>query len=778
MSSGQRVAVSLLSAVFIFAVFMVAAFSGLFSLIEARFYQPSLMRGIHAQLLDVSETLDAYLKETKERFYTEFAENAAVQESFSFEQSAKNIRTREDAAGNLSLAVPALTGIRVIETGGKKVHYSTFPADVLQRGEKYISYRPYKDLKELPYADILCDDGEEGKIISDPERGRILFSFPFHDSYSAYRGTIVFYTAASDFARVLVQKKLNTVTDSVIFTGTREKPIFVLGFPNTGREIVENMIAKRMSGDFSETEKLVETEHSDVWMLFSRAGGMGIYVSRLHEEKTFVFSDTVKTLLLISVFITSFLILFLILNIKQDDMFVIRNRIKNFQIALINDYLNRKEEVDWAVVYGDIKRRKLEINGDIKRSLGNRAKRHAEEVDLLLTESWEKIAAAMNNQSPPKNKAEIDSVTAQIKAIVEEILSRSDLSAVGKAEKQRPASSPEADELVPPDTVLADDTVPSLSYADADVEELCESADFPVAEEIAEADEELEEMLPADVEDTDLFEEFEEAEDVCSADEELCTEPEAEYVAKAADDIAETEPEAEPEDMAEPPHNEVPLSAHVNEDTDTLQILDDECPAHAFDNDEIERIDKVFSAELDGLEEAISSMSEDIFAGTESLHSAPGNVFVRSTDDTWEFTKIESAPKEEAPPETPHDDEHKAKDDIFNEELKIGDFTERKTPASGVQKDTDEMDLSDFKIGTPDFSSLNEEVAEADFIETIPFSFTFGTTAPAAAACLEEADQNSILEKDGLFVVSEEAGSDEQTEKLDTEFQTLVDSVL
>ena len=756
MSSGQRVAVSLLSAVFIFAVFMVAAFSGLFSLIEARFYQPSLMRGIHAQLLDVSETLDAYLKETKERFYTEFAENAAVRESFSFEQSAKNIRTREDATGNLSLTVPALTGIRVIETGGKKVHYSTFPADVLQRSEKYISYRPYKDLKELPYADILCDDGEEGKIISDPERGRILFSFPFHDSYSAYRGTIVFYTAASDFARVLVQKKLNTVTDSVIFTGTREKPIFVLGFPNTGREIVENMIAKRMSGDFSETEKLVETEHSDVWMLFSRAGDMGIYVSRLYEEKAFVFSDTVKTLLLISVFITSFLILFLILNIKQDDMFVIRNRIKNFQIALINDYLNRKEEVDWAVVYSDIKQRKLEINGDIKRSLGRRAKRHTEEVDLLLTESWEKIAVAMNNQNPPKNKAEIDSVTAQIKAIVEEILSRSDLSAVGKAEKQRPAPAPapETDELVPPDTVLADDTVPSLSDADADVEELCESADFPVAEEI----EELEEILPAD--------------------EELCTEPEAEYVAKAADDIAETEPEAEPEDMAEPPHNEVPLSAHVNEDTDTLQILDDECPAHAFDNDEIERIDKVFSAELDGLEEAISSMSEDIFAGTESLHSAPGNVFVRSADDTWEFTKIENAPKEEAPPETPHDDEHKAKDDIFNEELKIGDFTERKTPASGVQKDTDEMDLSDFKIGTPDFSSLNEEVAEADFIETIPFSFTFGTTAPAAAACLEEADQNSILEKDGLFVVSEEAGSDEQTEKLDTEFQTLVDSVL
>ena len=330
MTSGQKVAVSLLISVFIFAVFTVAAFSGLFSVMETRFYQPALVRGISERLGAASKTLDDYLNSTEKTFYDDFVQNEYVKKSFAFEQLSEDIKGREDASGALFSAVPSLTGIRIIESGGKRIHYSTIAQDILQRSEKLVSYRMYKDAGDLNYADIeSSDSGTKGisvgagsaagqvggysRIICDPDRDRVLFSFPFYDSYSVYRGTIVFYTAASAFSRELVKLNLLAMTDNVIFTGTAERPVFVLDFPNTGRNILQDILIKKFSGDVSFTEKIMETDKSDVWLLFSKKSASNIYVSRVYEENLFVFSDTVRILLLASVFITAYLIIFLIL---------------------------------------------------------------------------------------------------------------------------------------------------------------------------------------------------------------------------------------------------------------------------------------------------------------------------------------------------------------------------------------------------------------------------------------------------------------------------------
>ncbi|MGI5174658.1 hypothetical protein H0R92_13800, partial [Treponema sp. OMZ 840] len=439
MTSGQKVAVSLLTSVLIFAAFTVAAFLGLFSAMETRFYQPALVRGIHKQLASVSHILDDYLSASKTAFYTEFAENEYVKKSFSFEQDSQDIKGREDASGNLFSTIPSLTGIRIIESGGKKIHYSTIAGDILQRTDKLVSYRLYKDIGDLPYEEIESPQGESGRILCDPDRDRILYSFPFYDAYSMYRGTIVFYTASSAFAQELVKKNLIAVTDTVIFTGTKERPVFVLSFPNTGREILQNILIKKFSDEVSSAEKLIETEQTGVWLLFSQIGESKIYVSRLYEENLFVFSDMIKTLLLISVFVTSFLIVFLIFNIKQDDMLLIRDRIKRFQFAVINDYLTTKEEVDWNAVYADMKRRKRELNAAIKKSLGRRAKRHSEEVDLLLDKSWDEIIAALHRQSGAKEKLQLDTITAELKEMMEKIISQAHFPAAAPLASVQPA---------------------------------------------------------------------------------------------------------------------------------------------------------------------------------------------------------------------------------------------------------------------------------------------------------------------------------------------------
>ena len=62
MTSGQKTALSVLISVMLFGAFTVAAFAGLFSAIDARFYEPAKISQINKKLDGVSSACDDYLK--------------------------------------------------------------------------------------------------------------------------------------------------------------------------------------------------------------------------------------------------------------------------------------------------------------------------------------------------------------------------------------------------------------------------------------------------------------------------------------------------------------------------------------------------------------------------------------------------------------------------------------------------------------------------------------------------------------------------------------------
>ena len=68
MTSGQKTAVSLLISVVLFAAFVVAAFTGLFSVIDARFYEPGKISQIQKHLDTVSENFNEYIETLESRF--------------------------------------------------------------------------------------------------------------------------------------------------------------------------------------------------------------------------------------------------------------------------------------------------------------------------------------------------------------------------------------------------------------------------------------------------------------------------------------------------------------------------------------------------------------------------------------------------------------------------------------------------------------------------------------------------------------------------------------
>ena len=770
---------------------------------ETRFYQPALVRGISERLAAASKTLDDYLNSSEKTFYDDFVQNEYVKKSFAFEQLSEDIKGREDASGALFSAVPSLTGIRIIESGGKRIHYSTIAQDILQRSEKLVSYRMYKDAGDLDYADIESSDsdtkgisvgagsaagqvagsaGGYSRIICDPDRDRILFSFPFYDSYSVYRGTIVFYTAASAFSRELVKLNLLAMTDNVIFTGTAERPVFVLDFPNTGRNILQDILIRKFSGDVSFTEKIMETDKSDVWLLFSKKSASNIYVSRLYEENLFVFSDTVRILLLASVFITAYLIIFLIFNVKQDDMLIIRERIKRFQFAVINDYLAAKEEVDWNAVYADMNRRKAEINGAIKKSLGGKAKRHARETDLLLEKSWDEILSALHRQSAAKEKLNLDTLTAELKEMMGKIISSRDF-----APAASPVLSAASPQSVPMQAVPAADEPVAKIAADAEpVEEAIPEAEAVHDAEFAEPVDDAEPVLEAEP----VSEEAEEIPKDAEAVEELEEIPEAE----------DAEDAEEVEELEEVPAADEPAEVLAEEPSAKAESADKRTDADSEDIFDLDFVkDSAVLAGLENNEDEVADVPQTPAAAEEKTDDLLDRSF-------FELASAKKAVNEEKPAAENGEDEEG--EDIFNEELKIGETQTEKNAAHAVSSLNSENDFSDFKIEKPDFSILDEpasgtmpasavvvseaateptetvaatavpeaEDTEADFVEPLPFSFTFGKIGEKAAD-LHSADE-PILERDGLFVIAKEAGENVTKQKLDAEFQMLVDSVL
>ena len=556
MTSGQKTAVSLLISVVLFAAFVVAAFTGLFSVIDARFYEPGKISQIQKHLDTVSENFNEYIETLESRFgknENSFLKQTCVQSYIENQPSDEVIRERSKLSGDLFSQTPGLLGMRLIDKNGSSVHFSTFSSDVLNRTSEIVSYKNYTDAitltgeKEIPFDKISSPDsyGTNGvvcKTVFDGRDNRIILSFPYYDSYKAYRGTFVFYVNANDFNRVLLSKKIITFGDTgSLVSGlnfeeekkeTEYKSGFVFGIPAVGKKIFEQEILSRWEKGLFAPEKIVykssedsfaiqeydaaiENKKSDnnYWVLVSSTKADFGYIGGIYPDEMFAMPDAVKILLLICIFVTLFLVVFLAVNLKQDDMVVIRERIRRLQLGIVSEYLKKKENVDWQVVSGKIAERRQDVTLEIIRSLGRKAKKHDKEVNELINRSWDELLAAMSVQVRKENNENGLTNAAEIKSMLEELLSSGNIKVqtVGSAVNVMPVT------VKPSKSVPVTEQVQELDKVEKAeaVEELEEVEDAEAVDELEEVEEaetveELEEV--EDVEAVDELEEVEEAE--------------------------------------------------------------------------------------------------------------------------------------------------------------------------------------------------------------------------------------------------------------------------
>ena len=474
MSSGPKIALSLLISVLIFAGCVFLSIAGGFKLIEVQFYQPRVIANANDRLSSIEKAYGEYSSNLDNEF-RKFLSEKSVKTFIERAPEKEAMNERGKLSALLYQKISGLNGMRLIENDGIHIHFSTFGEDTLTETSSLISYKNYTDANKIPFTLLEASDGEkQTKIYFDSIKNELVFSYPFYDNYTAYRGTFIFYVLGDDFTQYLIDRELVSLNAR----GTVCSPNgFVFNLPITGRELLMKEIEQRWSRKIQNVEQLVQSDTKSENIFIITQGNDRIKIGEIRTQDAFEFSDIEKLLLLICLFITLYLIIFLLFNIRHDDMVIVCRRLRKFQYELLKEYIDRKDSMDWKTLSKEIAHRKNDVNSEIKKSLGRRGKKHSKEVDELLEDLWTDVMSAMGGNV----------------SVVRQVVSSNPI-AVASTEKTAAADNIEELEEIPD----ADEVEELEELSDADeVEELEEIPDADEVEEISETVSKTEPELPA-----------------------------------------------------------------------------------------------------------------------------------------------------------------------------------------------------------------------------------------------------------------------------------------
>jgi hypothetical protein len=621
--TAPKVALSLLLSILLFAGLVVAAYAGLFNVLETRFYQPSVVKTMEKQLTSVADTLASWHETNAKRFQA-FVSDEAVKRSLLPNQSADDITKRANLAGAMLAEMPGVIGIRIIDSGDtapageadsgrRRIHFSTFKEDVLKKEDFRIVYEYYGAVPgDIPASDLTIPPGASSRVVTDAANDRFLYCFPFYDAYSTLRGTAVFYVSARAAVQNLVALNLIRLSDRLTLVSSADRATVgaVSGMPHVGESLLTGAILDHWGRRDLSAGRIVESDKTG-WVLLSRDAGPYGFVGQLVEESAFTFSRSVRILFLSIGFLTLFLVIFLLFNLRQDSMVVIRSRIKKFQVRLLEELLEKSDDAQWEEIGKNLTYRKHDISAEIKKGFGRRiTKKHGKEIDALLDKSWEEILAAIGRQE--KKRSSIASAD-DIRLMLEQVLQNNAISlnltgvpvAQGKPGAQgKPAAAESAGAGVSPKTAKAAST-PSVR-ASAELEEIESLEEIPEAEP-AEAIEELDEIEEAEsVEEIEPLEEIEEAEAV----------EEAEPV----EEIEEAEAVEEIEPLEEIEEAETATARAQKQDAHAHEIISADIPL-ARDGETAEPIEEL--EELEELAEIEGETKQTVTEVTPRAKPAP-----------------------------------------------------------------------------------------------------------------------------------------------------------
>ena len=201
MTSGQKIAFSLLITLLLFSGFILTVKTSVFEELETRFYAQSKIRENVEHLDLLSESTNTYISNILyliEKSDDSYMKNESIRSFYLQNPSEKDVSARRQLTEELFKAIPSLDGLRIVDKNGRTLHFSTFDdTDVFKQSGITKFYKYYNDIQkdcdELPFDTIARSSSEsESRILFDESKNRLILSVPFFWLDGLYSGLGLF----------------------------------------------------------------------------------------------------------------------------------------------------------------------------------------------------------------------------------------------------------------------------------------------------------------------------------------------------------------------------------------------------------------------------------------------------------------------------------------------------------------------------------------------------------------------------------------------------------
>jgi len=434
--------------ILIFAGFVYLTDADISDIVQTRFYNPSAVNSYVKENSIDAGIAGNHINDLQLKFKSTLSE-PAIRSSFLYNQSADDIYERSRIYGILMETTTGLQSIQFVDNNGIRLHYSTSARDIMSQSRSSTAYRNYnEDNQSLQYGIVSVPDGNSEKFIMDEKGDRIIFSFPFYDSMDVYRGTALFTLSINALAERLISEGRMKVSDSI--SVINEPAGILLGSPETSRTVILKSVSQIWSGGEKEYVLLDAADSGMGFSLISGKTNQGIFFGRLVNSSLFSISEPMKLILLVSAFLTFFLTLFFIINIKPSPVTVVRNRVRRLRDNLFEQlYVNKsgQERVKWIL---ELEQRRDEIRTQLKRGI-RLNKRLDAQVNGIIDKSWDELLAILKIDSgvlsfvQPSAKTASARSSAGAEELLEEVESLEEIDEIEEAEALEEAAPSEAE---------------------------------------------------------------------------------------------------------------------------------------------------------------------------------------------------------------------------------------------------------------------------------------------------------------------------------------------
>ncbi len=811
MTSGQKIAFSLLAALALFAVFVMSLNSRLFNELETRFYAQAKIEENTGQLDKISESCDSYISEILslvEKGENAWVKNASVRSYYVQNPSESDVNVRRRLTESLFSDISALKGIRIVDKNGRNVHYSSFDdTDLLKQSGVTKVYKNYndiiKDAGEIPFETLQKITSEtKSVLLCDENRGRLILSVPFCWVDGIYSGIALFYLNMHEFEKTLNTREVISLGQSLtLYSDDDYNGGLLLNLPHGKKNDFRQPVLNYWKNRSAQPEKLLAIPDGRFYLGLTSNRIGKIRVSGVYTSDIFELSTELRVLIYICIFISILLIVFLIFSFFRDPMVTLKKRIKKIQLEIIENYIDGKEKREWNEVARHLRVRRNDLSDEIINSLHVHSKKRRKELADYLDKNWDEIFAIFETKTGENSSAQAGAGSAgtagaaeltgasiaEIRRMLEEVLANRNLVApvaAGAATVGAAAAVSAVKASAAPVTVQESaDEIDELDEVE-EIEDADELDEVEEIEEIEEAESAGDEEVLDEVEEIEEAEDVEDAvedvEDVVEEIEEAEEAEEAEDVVEEADDVEVIDDAEEVEELVEDAEESVEEPVEeVSEELDDAEEIEDLDDADDIDEldeaDEVEDLDEPID-ELEGDDEleVLESAEDEIDAMIKSM-APPPQEFVPSNETYFESDKFATV------------------ENLYAEELKLGNFMpyfkkgaatieikyyplpvyETEAPVA-EESPVEEQPVEESQLEEPQVEELTEEIPS--YLPEPDFSMTsFGDNLSDDVPELQE--ENVIIEQDdGVFSIAENL---EYTDVVqDADFKSLVDSVL